>query len=259
MYKDADIIVSLAGGLGNRLHTLYSAHYLTMHYGLPLKYYWHDDFGSGCGFNDLFDDERLVMIQDRAELYNNRLEIRNSMITNTELQQKIHWVHPFTARLEHSSHSPDLAETFNNIKLHPSIIDEINNINIPENTFGIHVRGGDIKVGNIDPRDKRKYVSPEAFFSTIDDILNHNNNQKFLLSCENLEDEELFTNRYNKQNLIILGSCPYNRNSKRGIICGFINIILLSKCIKIFGMVSSFSSVAVHISNLPTTKINFYA
>ena len=257
MYKDTDIIVSLAGGLGNRLHTLYSAHYLTMNYGLPLKYCWHDDFGSGCDFNDLFDDERFIMIKDRAELYNYRLEVRNSTITNIELQQRVHWVHPFNARLEHSTHSPDFTETFNNIKLHPSIIDEVNSIYIPENTFGIHVRGGDIKVGNIDPRDNRKYVPPETFFPTMDEILDDNNNQKFLLSCENLEDEELFINRYNKKNLIILGSCPHNRNSKRGIICGFINIILLSKCIKIFGMSSSFSSVSVHISNLPISKINF--
>ena len=257
MYKDADIIVSLAGGLGNRLHTLYSAHYLTMNYGLPLKYYWHDDFGSNCNFNDLFEDERFVIIKNRDELHNNRLQLRNSTITNIELQQKIHWIHPFDARLEHSTHSPDFTAAFNDIKLHPSIINEINNINIPENTFGIHVRGGDIKIGNIDPRDHRKYMPPETFFPIIDKILDHNNNQKFFLSCENLEDEELFINRYNKNNLIILGSCTYNRNTKKGVISGFINIILLSKCIKIFGMTSSFSGIAIHISELPVSKINF--
>ena len=129
-------------------------------------------------------------------------------------------------------------------------------INI-QNTFGIHVRGGDIKIGNIDPRDHRKYVSPETFFPIIDKILDHNNNQKFFLSCENLEDEELFINRYNKNNPIILGSCTYNRNTKKGVISGFINIILLSKCTKIFGMTSSFSGIAIHISDLPISKINF--
>lgn len=65
-YKDADIIVILKGGLGNRLHTLYSCNYLTLKYGIIFKYFWSDDgcFESKLRFDHLFYFNNFKIIYD---------------------------------------------------------------------------------------------------------------------------------------------------------------------------------------------------
>jgi hypothetical protein len=254
--QDIDIVVALAGGLGNRLHTLYSSHYLTIRYGLPLKYYWANDFDSNCTFQDIFDAPFITTVSD-DDTRNRIIFNSNDIVKQENLSQKIFWISPFVARYEDSPYEIDWQEAFCSIPIRPEIVDRINSIIIPNNCIAIHVRAGDIKEKlNVDPADIREYIEPKRFLPYIDFYLSLNKDQIFYLSCENYEDEQLFIDEYGKHKFLKLDPCIYNRNTIPGVIDGFTNLILLSKCNTIIGMISSFSGMASKINNKPQI-INF--
>ena len=188
-HSNIDIVVALSGGLGNRLHTLYSCHYLTIKHGIPFKYYWSNDFNSDCMFDDIFDYPGIHTVS-QEHTQNRVLLSGNEPLAKKHLEQKIYWISPFTAKFEEDESDTDWDASFLSITIKDSILDRINSIKIPDNSIAIHVRGGDIKEKlNIDPADTRSYIEPEKFFPYIDFYLDIDKHRPFYLSCENLEDE----------------------------------------------------------------------
>lgn len=244
-----DIVVNLGGGLGNRLHTLYSCHYLTIKYGIPFSYCWRNDFDSNCKFDDIYDAQ-FINIVSRQETQNRLILNSNDILLKEHLNQKVFWISPHVARFESSPHNIDWQESFDSIPIKKSVVERINSARVPNDCIGLHVRGGDIKAkSNIDPADTRRYAEPEKFFPYIDQYIAINNSQQFYLSCEDYEDELVFMNKYPELLFLKLDQCVYNRNTVQGVIDGFINMMLLSKCNTIIGMISSFSGFASRINN----------
>jgi hypothetical protein len=237
-----DIVIGLGGGLGNKLHTLYGAHYLTMYYGMQFRYAWYE---YNCMFWHIFDDARIQIVPKPCEP--ERVEIYNNLLTREDMQQKVYWGAPFHPHLTNSPVVPDLAIPFNDIKIQPDMLQAIAAVSIPANTIGVHIRGGDIKSGI---EEKRPYVPPAEFFPTIDQFLAQNPNQMFFLSCEDEEDETKLLARYNPQQFIRLANCERSRISIQGVKDAFVNMVLLSKCATIVGMRSSFSDLAARIGHV---------
>lgn len=252
--ENMDIVVALAGGLGNRLHTLYSTHYLTMKHGLRFKYYWADDFGSKYKFHDIFDYPSIQIVDDHHDLASRTRLEGNRILTKDMLKKKLIWISPFQAKVDIDTTEPDIDMAFREIKIQDTIVKKINDTSIPNDTIGIHVRGGDIKTRtSVSPEDRRTYIEPASFFPYIDFFLSLNIKQQFFLSCENQEDESPFFDRYGTSLFIKPEQCVYNRHTVQGIIDGFINLVLLSKCHTVIGMISSFSGMSAKINNKPKT------
>jgi len=246
-----DIIVVIGGGLGNKLHTLYSSYYLAMLHGIHFKYYWCNDFDSGCRFDHIFDAP-FIDVVDKLDMENRvRLE-GDERLTRNHLDKKVIWMTPFRALFEDDEPNLDWDLAHKKLPLQNDIVSIINSIDAQPSLIGVHVRGGDIKRRSSIPiEDPRVYIKPEQFFPHIDRYLSLNSSQHFLLSCEDQEDEEIFLQRYGKSMFLKLEPCVYNRSTKQGVIDAFVNIILLSQCDTIIGMNSSFSGLASKINNKP--------
>ena len=254
---NTDIVIHCSGGLGNRLTTLYSTYALTLKYGFKFKYFWDSDFGYEWKFNSLFDYDLPLIGKNlnsgivRNELFNEsgRTHKKSEILTVQDLHSKILWLSPGHPRIENdlTYTTSSYKHIFEHISISSKLLNKINNIHIPKNTIGIHIRGGDIKnPQNLDPNDKRRYIFPTNIFTIIDNSSNY-----FFISCEDSEDQMLFKNRYSNNKIIYLENCNYDRISELGLQDAFINLILLSKCSMIIGnMGSTFSGVARMIGEI---------
>ena len=249
----SDLIVCLSGGLGNRLHTLYSCHYLTLFHKIIFTYEWTNDYGSGCRADHLFETDLNFIYSEQDIDYTNRILLEGNILKKQDLDKKIYWKQPYAAQYENFSITDTLYKSvFYSIKFNQIVEQKINSIVIPDKTIGIHVRGGDIKDGSIDP--SRKYIGTNKFIQLMNDELSKNPNTVFFLSCENQEDEIVLCENFDHKNIIKLKIDSHDRRTVNGVINAFVQLVLLSKCSSIIGINSSFSTFACRIGN--AKKIN---
>lgn len=250
---NSDILIYLDGGLGNRLSALYSTYCIYLNHNLKMEYFWASDEFCNCDFYDLFSKsnklnfikkDNFLDILDKLNKKDPSKSWRKTdrILKINEIGKIKIWHNPLNASLE--NYPIDFIKSFNKIKISPEVENRADSVCDLSAFLGVHVRGGDIKLGKQHREDKRKYVPPEVFFLYLNKSLKQN--QKFFLSCEDKEDEEKFDKKY--YNLIKLKKCTHNRNTKEGMIDGFVNMILLSRCKKIIGSVSSFSALASYVS-----------
>lgn len=251
VFRNADLVTVLTGGLGNRLHCLYSMHNLTLRHGLRVRYFWRNEDACGCKFDDIFDPSTVEVLESFNPVA--RRKIESQTIACSDLRGRAYIQCPWEPKLAGHPVAPDFRRAFRGLKLQRDIVERIDHVAIPENTLGIHVRGGDIKAGLNGVRDRRRYASPNEFFPVIDKALAEDSDLRLFLSCEDEEDEPPFLERYGGS--IITGPCSvHGRNTVEGIKSGFVNIVLLSKCRKIVGINSSYSGVAVKIAALEVQR-----
>lgn len=112
-----------------------------------------------------------------------------------------------------------------------------------DNTFGLHIRMTD---NTIAIQNSPLYL----FDNLISNELAINPISKFFLSTDEQSVKEDFIAKYG--NAIITNKGPLNRSSEQGMYLAMIDILCLSRTLKIYGsFYSSFSEYAANMGNIP--------
>jgi len=98
--------------------------------------------------------------------------------------------------------------------------------------------------------------SPDIlFFKTIEDTLRDNPKARFYLATDDEETKCRFTDRYGEE-IILINRRPADRTTLSGIEDAMAEMIVLSKCERIYGSFwSSFSEAAAILGNRPFTQL----
>lgn len=242
-----DIVVSCSAGLGNRLINLYTTQYIYLRHGIKFRYSWPVQGDVQVArLTDLFDYEFDECFDDYGQLQKIEVQKTDTILTRDELAKNTHWITP-DARFECDS-EVDYTQAFNSIPLRPDIQDKVNSLQITKNVIGLHIRGGDLKLGkgHVDDPRNYSYVGVDSFISWVDNELNKNDKQLFFSSCEDAEDKHKIKDKFG-ENIIQLDQCEHTRDTVQGCKDALCDLVLLSKCGTIVSMGSSFSGVASDI------------
>ncbi len=108
---------------------------------------------------------------------------------------------------------------------------------------GFHIRRTDNEMSI-------KHSPLEIFFSAIEQEIDQNQNMRFYIASDDQRTKLTFIKRYGTQRVIVSQTKP-ERNTRAGIHNGFLELIILSKCLKIYGSYySSFSEAAARIGDI---------
>ncbi len=222
--KMKTIINYSTSGLGNRLRPLSSCYAISKHSGRKLKAYWDNITPNGClaPWSELFENELDLISLEEMEQLNDclllteggpghgyeREESKFGRSTLKKLAQKnpyrsydsftyndnqeniIFYSNNFSRGIEMN----DAYEFLYNLKPIKKIQDKIDQyvseLGLNKNIMGIHARGTDFGIG------------PVAYVNAVKGILNQTPNQKFFLSTEDPEIENILIELY-PDNIII--------------------------------------------------------
>ena len=256
-------------GLGNRLRAFGSAAAIARAANRDLVVVWVPDLHCECRFMDLFDYDGMV-VESHAELPNdikryNYMEIEDGGVKDAEiiLEKGKDVLVRSACVLKHEASNWDTENAeIQRLKPVKAVMDLINNVPLPANSIGVHVR---MEAGR--GRDTNAYDSQEnwskdsheqihywrekshysVFLKRIDALLNDELNRKIFLATDLPENYDVFIGTY-KDKLLYLPRTVYDR-SKEQILYGLADAILLSQSTHLLGSTwSSFSELAIRLS-----------
>lgn len=276
--------VPCEAGLGNRLYAFYTGYYLSHFLNLQDKtiYLWPISPYCNVGFKKLFcpsnnlkswhtykspqehknaQDETPILIKRAYEWR----DVRDNLTDEVKIKLGAGKGYPINAIwfMFYDSNLTNLDSllsfeevvrfSFNRIKLNETVTSLINSVDIPDKTIGIHVRGGTAKQGKLNKEDKREYVPLNRYIEVISEKLSNNPSLKFFISTEDMEDEIILKEKFPHNTIIIPNS--FKNLNRTGYQHAMAELVCLSKCDSIMGMISSFNNVASLIGKNKLTHI----
>ena len=238
--KNKTLIAIPQNGLGDRIKLLASSLYLCAHEDINLVVMWAKNcsgYSSCCGIFDIFQSTEIKSI-DNPRMTENEY-ISTDPVNDLKVLDRV-WVSGNT--FFKSTFSNQEAMSF----LYPFILNIVSPKVVASLTkyktkdcVGVHVRRGDLCEVN---EQQYRIVPEEDFFAKID------KDQKVFLCTEDEKVRASFLKNYGK-NLTFVENGKLDRSSVEGAITALTEILLLSRCKKIFCSPSGFSEVAAMFSS----------
>jgi hypothetical protein len=245
------IISSSMGGLGGRLKSLVSAIKTSEINNSDLLLYWPKNPPCNCNFSDLFEnnikeitkeDFRRIIKQENIQILNKseKIKFKKRFIligdigftgfSKKDLSFKFEGI-PINVR-------KDIYDLLNRLKIKEDILKKVNiflSKFFKKEVIGVHIRKGDFKiiannVGNVS--------SDRQFIEEMKREIKLNSKVKFFLATEDKETEEKFMEIF-KDKIISYPKKTKVREEEGSVKEALIELLLLSKCKKIFGNFSS--------------------
>ena len=233
-------------GLANRMRALASG--LILGEALQYKscFYWEENELCNCSFTKLFDSDltevgRPLMETTEDQIFFSKEEMMGGIIEiGDEEKDKCLIVESFNPVMLEGTDREDFQRLFSNkLKEVFSPSPEVKSkfVDLPENCTGVHVRRTD----NV---SSRRESTDEAFFVSMDKVLEEDSETKFYLATDSPEGKESMILKYGNSK-IITREIDSRRSRDTGIIDALVDIFMLSKTNKILGSYgSSFSAIS---------------
>lgn len=246
------LFVQPLGGLCNRMRVITGSAVLAKELNKELVVIWTRDKSLNCKYSDLFVAPPFKVIETQLSSLKQRflwhLIIRilryrllkdEWIVENARGKRIEEWIGLINNDnlFIYSNLDIVLFGDYSIFKPKPSLLSAINNVTLPDNTIGIHLRRTD--------NEKAIRFSPtKLFLDKVKDELRFNPNQKYYLATDDLAEERLFVETFG-DNIIIYNKNSLDRNAPVAIKEALVDLYNLSCCSKIYGSYySSFSDVA---------------
>jgi hypothetical protein len=258
------IVLIPTGGMCNRLRMISSFNYYCKKKNYDIKIIWNKTNYLNCNFNDLFKNNINIFEINYDNLNNKKIKFI--------CQKKSKTYYNDILNISNQSNDLIFIKTNANYQVYESLneilkiksdyykslipVDYVSN---EVNTFlknidkskliGIHIRMGDFKNNNW-------AVSIDKFITHIDNEINKDTNNKFLVCSDDNNVINQLKNRYGDKILTKENSVK-ERNSVRGIQDSLIDFYLLANCKKIYKTkMSSFSQEASNLNLIDVINVS---
>lgn len=275
--KKTKLYIQPDAGLGNRLYCLYSALYYAKKMGRSFDVIWLRETCCNVPFSTLFDKSflpentrihttyhlgyrnRYALFSLISDLYMKGIKKRFKYYTSEDTRSIFHSEGERSIRrlIEDGTNKCIKANTkffdldhFGEVRslIKPSqeIISVVDAVMVPldaSKVIGVHIRRTDNKASIEN--------SPiEAFYEVLDNIVKQDENVKIYLATDDEQVEHDFAARYDCIRHRTFSGVK-SRNSVKGMMDAYVDMLCLSRCEKIYGSYgSSFSQLASLIGNI---------
>lgn len=237
------LMVQVGGGLGNRLRAMLSAFGMAGQTNRELVVFWNPKSTCKARFTDLFSEATAERFNVIAREPHNRecdLIVRGPYCTERMARLPIPRVLMRTNKIIGDHSVIPWSQLFEQFKLNDYIAEQT--ARPMDEYFGVHVRGGDNAHTNTVPL--------QDYFDELD-----NRGRKLFLATDEPDVELAFKDRYGSK-VLTFKKRTLARNRRQGIQDAFIDMLLLSKCMRIYGLPwSSFGRIAGWIGSTPFTSV----
>ncbi len=264
------IIIRPQAGLGNRLRALDSAVALANELNESLKIRWIKNIDLNCSLKELFEFPDNFLYSESSSKIRDNGRLEKLLLPFSKLLKKI--LHPnmkFYSNLDIARMKKE-PEFINNISCSKNMwiqtevsflknanpfyylkpTQKIENIisgitkDYSSNTIGIHIRRSDNTVA-------RQKSPTELFIKEIENILKDDDQSKFFLATDSLDEEAELKNHFGSS-IITYKKRSYNRNTYEAIEDALVDLLCLSRTRMILGSYySSFSEIAASFRKIP--------
>lgn len=287
MIKRKKLVVVPLAGLGNRMRVLSKCVQIAKDENRSLYVAWPINSALGCSITDIFESigveyftppkwintlltqiYRTGAIKRFFPLYKivSKFFFDNSVFDDDIVDDRLMKVKPLKLNNQHtkllvatclsfsedneSSNWNDYLKNENSRQLFKNFrfTDHLNNkideeyLKLSNNYIGIHIR-------RTDHATVIKYSPIENYLKHIDKCLTINPTQKFFLATDDEVIKKFIFNKY--KGLVYIFNSKLGRGDAEGIYGGIIELMLLSKSVKIIcSMISSYSSAAILIGDI---------
>jgi len=237
-----NIVAENPGGIANRIKCLISMWRICDKYNKKLYLNWELNHTCGAEFNRLFENEfNLISTEELKELKDSRGSQTWKFLPLPE--DKIKDMDFAFEGLPEDTKKIILSylNKLTPIKVIRNIVENFSNAYNVKNLVGVHIRRDDFKMRGKNDSD---VASDELFIERMNELIQEDNNTKFLLCTDSQEVEDKFINEFPNK-IIVYKKKNRDRTSKITTQQGLIDMLLLSKTKHIIGTyMSTFNELA---------------